>query len=231
MLLTSLSDLPQLSNFQTVSVHVKVIKVKQLTKQEYTIADVTGTSTIVAWEDNCGILQEGQSYKLEGLNVRTFQNNKYLSIPREGFKIIEIDDIKEVASTPTTVENEHKLIHTIIVGVKHLDMYNACYSCRGKVVATSNGVRDCTRCSTTQRINSCQQRHTARLDLQSQGIIKTVTAFSPILEDFCKGEVTKLNLLTCNPFTAILSESMPSLIRLKLLNFISMLYPTLPHIL
>ena len=49
----NLEELPQLSNFQNVSVKIKVtdvhnvVKVKDLTKQEYSIADATSTSTIV----------------------------------------------------------------------------------------------------------------------------------------------------------------------------------------
>ena len=54
-----LSELPQLANFQTVNVKVKVIKEKEavvvgkgLTKQEYVIADSSATCVIVTWEDN-----------------------------------------------------------------------------------------------------------------------------------------------------------------------------------
>ena len=63
-----------------------VVKVKDLTKQEYSIADATSTSTIVVWEDSVGILSEGCSYKLSGLIVRTFRNEKYLSVPRDNLQ-------------------------------------------------------------------------------------------------------------------------------------------------
>lgn len=139
----TLDELPQLANFERVSVQVKVVtecdasKVKDLTKQEYIIADATGVTKIVTWEDNLGLLQEGLSYKLTGLTVRTFQNEKYLSIGMDGFGISEIDDIGEVYNT-TIVVDERKLVNAVFVGVKSLDMFSACYSCAGKVVTVKS---------------------------------------------------------------------------------------------
>ena len=73
---TTLAELLKISNFQKVSMNVKVVCKKEvqqvkggLQKQEYIIADATGTSMITTWEDNIGILQEGSSYKLSGLLV------------------------------------------------------------------------------------------------------------------------------------------------------------------
>ena len=82
-----------------------VVKVRL---DQTTIADATSTSTIVVWEDNVGILSEGCSYKLSGLIVRTFCNEKYLSVPRDNFKITEIDDIGEVyVPAVANASNEH----------------------------------------------------------------------------------------------------------------------------
>ena len=67
-----------------------------LIKQEYVITDSSGTSVIITWGDNTGVLQEEELYKLSGLLVRTFCNKKYLSVPRDNFTISCIDDIGEV---------------------------------------------------------------------------------------------------------------------------------------
>lgn len=77
-------------------------------------------------------------------------------------------------------------------------MFSACYSCAGKVV-TVNILGDCTRCNTTQKMASCKQRYTARLDLQDDNTLKTVTVFSPIMEDIYGPTVTKASLLTSEP--------------------------------
>ena len=56
-----LGELADLAIFQRVAVRVKVdgesdpVQVKNLMKEEY-ISDSTGSSMIVAWEDNVGIL-------------------------------------------------------------------------------------------------------------------------------------------------------------------------------
>ena len=124
-----------------------VDKVKDLTKQEYSIADGTSTSTIVVWEDNVGILSEGCSYKLSGLIVCTFRNEKYLSVLRDNFTITEIDDITEV-SVPAVANasNEH-VTQAVVKGIKHVE---ACYFCTGKVAETSEVLGDCTRCGVTK---------------------------------------------------------------------------------
>ena len=66
------------------------------------------------------------SYKLSGMNVRTYNNKKYLSIARDGFKIDEVEEI---------YETERKITQAVIVGVKHFDVYIACYACNSKVIA------------------------------------------------------------------------------------------------
>ena len=76
---------------------------------------------ITTWEDNIGILQEGSSYKLSGLMVRTFSNKKYLSIPKDNsFKITSIDDIGEVEDF-AELENERKMTGAFIVGIDAYD--------------------------------------------------------------------------------------------------------------
>lgn len=168
------------------------------------IADSTGTSKIIAWESNVGILQLGMSYKLSGMNVRTYNNKKYLSIARDGFKILEIDDIGEVEEI---YETERKITQAVIVGVKHFDVYIACYACNSKVIATSDVLGDCTRCATTQRIDKCKEQHSAKLDLEWKGEVNTLSAFSPILEDICGESVTKVALLMSELFDVLCSEN------------------------
>ena len=58
----TLDELPQLSNFQRVSVKIKVVIKKEaevlkggLLKQECVVGDATRTCTIITWEGNVGI--------------------------------------------------------------------------------------------------------------------------------------------------------------------------------
>ena len=65
----TIREIPRLVNYQRVSVKVKVIGEedatavkKGLMKQDYIIADRTGSCKIVTWEDNVGLLQVGNCY-------------------------------------------------------------------------------------------------------------------------------------------------------------------------
>ena len=139
--------------------------------------------------------------------VRTYQGSKYLSVSKDEINITCINDIGEV-QLPTSVCTDTKLSECSVLGVKSLDTFHACYSCSGKVLRTSDQLGECTRCSTAQIIGKCNLRYTGRLDIQSQGIIKTVTVFSPIINEMCSGIVSKENLLMCEQFTITLSQSL-----------------------
>ena len=108
--LVTLDQLSECVNFQHVSVKMKVLSItegvkvinRELHKQECTIADATGSSKIVLWNENVDLFAEESCYLIQGLVVRTHQGSKYLSVGRDDINITPIDDIGEV-QTPTSV--------------------------------------------------------------------------------------------------------------------------------
>ena len=46
-----------------------------------------------AWQENVDVLSQDSSYKLSGMIVHVFQGEKYLSISKDNFMIVNIDDI------------------------------------------------------------------------------------------------------------------------------------------
>ena len=100
-----------------------------------------------------------------------------------------------------------------IVGVKFLDVYSGCYACKGKVTAISDILGDCDRCGVTQKIEQCKMYNSARMDLESEGTIKTLSAFSPITEEICQGSVSKVSslspLMTQKPMSVADAEDGP----------------------
>ena len=54
--------------------------------------------------------------------------------------------------------------------MKYLESYNACYSCKGKVVATGS-VGECGRCGIMQKIEKCSTSTTAKIDVEVDGAI------------------------------------------------------------
>ena len=99
-----------------------------------------------------------------------------------------------------------QLSNCSVLGVRLLDAFHSCYSCSGKVSCTSKS-GECTRCSTAQLIDKCDLRYTARLDVRSEGNIKTVTAFSPVVEKKCADTTVSKGKLLCEQFTLTVSES------------------------
>lgn len=102
--------------------------------------------------------------------------------------------------------NERVLNGAVVVGVKSFDIYNACYSCKGKVEAVTDDVGECGRCGITQKLDKCKEIASAKIDLEVEGIIKNVSVFSPIIEELCQGEPSKIALLSCEAFNAVYSE-------------------------
>lgn len=210
----TLSELPMLSNFQKVSIRVKVIFVNDpeevkrgLTKQECVIGDATGRCKVILWEDNVDLLVEGASYKMSGLMVRVYRGKKYLSIPRENFEVVSIDDIGCVEECESEDEEKREMKGGVVVGVKFFDVYSGCYACKGKVQPMSDVLAECTRCGMTQRLSRCNELASAKVDIETQGVIKSLSVFSPRIEEICQGEGSKLALLSSEPFDLTYSEN------------------------
>ena len=105
---------------------VKVIN-RELHKQECTIADATGSSKIVLWNENVDLFAEES---IQGLVVG-YQGSKYLSVGRDDINITPIDDIDEV-QTPTSVCTDVQLSNCSVLGVRSLDAFHSCYSYSGR---------------------------------------------------------------------------------------------------
>ena len=115
----AIDKIPRLVNYQRVSVKVKgigeedaIVVKKGLIKHDYIIADRTGSCKIVTWEDNVGLLQDGNCYELSGLMIRAFKGTKYHSIPNVTIK--NVDDIEEVDNGTVQLEkNKLKMLTSL----------------------------------------------------------------------------------------------------------------------
>ena len=185
-----------------VNLKVKVITVKDeekmnngLIKQECVISDSTGNAKITAWEDNVDLFVEQNSYSITGVTVRSFKGQKFLSIPKDGFKSESIEDIGAVAQSNPELETKRTLMNVQVCGVKFFDSYNGCYSCKSKVHATSDKLGKCNRCNTIQRLDKCMPQATAKLELRSETEHKILSCFSPVVESICSGSNVSVEAL------------------------------------
>ena len=183
---------------------IKVVSIKEeeevkngLIKQDCIIGDTTGTSKVVLWGDNVGVLAEELCYRLSGVAIRSFKGNKYLSVPKDNFDIEEIDDIGAIDKALPDDIHTHTLQNVVVHGVKFFESYNGCYSCKAKVTPISDQLGKCNRCMTMQRIDRCLEQATAKLELFSDSTNehKVLTCFTPILEKICVSSNTSINSL------------------------------------
>ena len=211
-----LDQLHHQMDYQRVTVMIKILEEKEvievnngLSKQDYIIADATGTGTLTVWETKVGMLtfKVGSSYKLTGAMVRSFNGKSYLSVPN-ACEISTIGDIKPIREVDKEVVDRN-LKDAVILGVLSLETYKICISCKGKIYeTTSSNVGECSKCMMVQRLDRCKAGVTAKLLLESADKTYHLTAFMPILCEICQSVViTKEALLNADQFNFTYSDT------------------------
>ena len=204
----TLDALPMKSVYDKVTLNAKVINVEApakvsggLTKQDVVIADSTSPARITLWERDIGQLTEGNSYRFTDIVVRMYQQEKYLSVPKDSATITEIEDIGEVAEDDLP-EQFVTVYDCQVIGVKSLDSFAACLDCKCKVEPSTSNIGVCTKCNMQQRIDICQTQLSAKLYISSGTDYLTLHAFGTNVTDITQeAAVTVDSLMTAPPFT------------------------------
>ena len=76
---------------------------QELTKQDSTIADSTGSACIVLLQKDIGKLEEDESYKVENMTVRNYQATRNLSVSKQSV-ITKIDNIGDTVDVDSIDE-------------------------------------------------------------------------------------------------------------------------------
>ena len=127
------------------------------TKQDIVVADSTGKATVTVWEGNVGRLQERKSYKLNKLEVRSYQGKQYLSFPSTASQD-DISDIEDSIDVVTSEEDDDDLIKEVTVcGIKELTTVYVCINCNRSIQPVNEHIAKCSVCNTTQRFSSPKQ--------------------------------------------------------------------------
>ena len=136
-------------------------------KQDLVVADSTSSMTVVLWEDHIDSMSSDVSYRLEDFMVREYNMKKFLSIPRNGGKVVEVPDIGVVESDCTLLDLElvSCLFEAQIVGVPGLELYNACLKCKARVEPLTPPLGRCSKddCAMMQRFDMCTRHILAKL--------------------------------------------------------------------
>ncbi len=133
--------------------------------------------------------------------VKTYLQNKFLTIPKQGASVCKIQDIGQVVDNDTP-EDATTIQGAEFIGVAALDSYSACLACKSKVEATDNSIGTCTKCGMQQRLTKCKQQLRAKLYISSGENYFTLQAFGTNVVDIAQEQdVTTTSLLTARPFT------------------------------
>lgn len=181
-----LQQIDDLAMNQVVTISVKVVTVeepvtvsdKKLLKQDCFVADASGTTRVVLWQGDVGMLHPNASYKIEGLTVRTFQNVNHLSMG-EQTTVQEIDDIGEVDDTLSDGEcsKAPNNISGEIIAVLSAEEYSSCISCKTKVRPLNEVIGECPKCQTKMKLNRCNSSNIVRAVVEDDGGIQHRVTF------------------------------------------------------
>ena len=220
----SLDQLPDLDQFQRVSVTVKALRVddsQQIPsgnmKQDVHVGDSTGTTRLTLWEEEIGSMDDNSSYQLKGVTVRQFKGKRFISTSKGISCILETDDIGSVDEqnddnisdrTTSTVKNAR------IVGVLDMQTYSSCAKCGSKVLPDEDDddLCECVKCKMMQCQEFTRKQLSIRIMVQSLTTQVVLRAFGKTIMDILQtpnidpAEVTKSMLLRAEPFSLTYSE-------------------------
>jgi hypothetical protein len=217
----SLNELPNQPENGRVTVRITVLRVNEpqtvgtKTKQEVLVGDTTARATLVLWGENIQTLQQGKSYQLNRLEIRTYLGKRQLSFPST-MSMDEISDIEDVIEPTTSSDDEDdgSLQLVTVSGVKNLETIYACINCTRNIVQSNESIGVCPSCQMTQKLPTPKQGAKIMIQTKEKGL--TLRANDKILKQITQlqNEVTAQDLLyspqfncTYNKFHMITSVS------------------------
>ena len=209
----TISEIKDLPLFKSISVTAKAIQVHQpeqifngKVKQDIQLADYTGAVNLVLWEEDVGMLEQGTSYHISGLQVRTFNNERYLSLPKSS-KCEITDDLTDVIATNDS-NQKRELRQVTISGIKQLTIRLECIACKKTVEKTSTLLGRCANCNTLQKLENCSRYLHATVLLDEGTSFSTYHVYGDTLSAIASDTpVTEENLLLSAPFNCRISQN------------------------
>ena len=157
-------------------------------------------------------MEDGDSYRINGIMVREYKNKKFLSTAREGSSITKIDDIGPIIEVGSDEEDNSDNLRTSkthywenirVSGVLQLDSYSGCLKCTAKVLPLPNDVEfgQCAKCQMMQCMADVTKELSAQLLLKLPTGQLALRAFGkPLLDIAQSSTVTPIGLLKAPAF-------------------------------
>ena len=134
-----------------------------MTKQDILITDEKGSASLTLWEEDVGKFEEGVSYSLNDVLVRSFRE---LSFSR-GASMTVLGTVGEA-------DEDSNMEDCKIIGVD-MTMHYTCLSCKQqKVIVKKYNLGCCTNCNIKQLLNCCKVYMTAKLVIINENMQKSL---------------------------------------------------------
>ena len=202
-----LGDLQEQRDGARISCTVKVLRVEEKavvsggqSLQNVIISDSTRANKVVLWNNDIGKLKLGCSYLLKQVMVKSYQDEKFLQLPKQGATIEEVEDIGTVSVDD--VNAYEQIDQSEVAAVLSLDDYLVCLSCKNKVQPMDESSGTCTSCGVSQKLSFCTRQLRAKLLLtRPRGEYIQLSAFGDHLKQICGHDVVSTDkLLQAPPF-------------------------------
>ena len=167
-----------------------------LRKQDFSFADSTSICRGVLWQQQVGLLQEQNSYKLLNVTVRSFNGAKYISLG-EHSEIKHIDDIGDTTDESVFAGSGNlKVITADLVTIISTESYASCRNCNAKVTDCNSAVVICGKCNAKMKSSKCAKKTFARVILEDDKCNEyKVTIFNDIFNQLIGYALTQVSLM------------------------------------
>ena len=120
--------------------------------QEVTVTDESSSIIMSAWESFVGLFQVCQTYNFYNVRVRSFRNDKVLSLTQQSkFSLCEHPKQVQVTQEPSNDEC-HTIDNATIIGLTNLVIHRSCKKCKGKLNPKNTALWVCCNCNMVQTI-------------------------------------------------------------------------------
>ena len=154
----------------------------------------------------CAMGGKNWKFKGRGMLLNFFvlheYGTKFLSMAKEGYEIISIEDIGETAINDELLQDDkEELKNAEIVGIASLEQYKSCLRCKARVEPASRGLGRCSKeeCLMLQKFDKCTSHTSAKLLVQSGSINLSLYGHSQMVCDIASVEEINKEILLQAP--------------------------------
>ena len=187
-------EVHDVSDMKRISMVVKVVNVgdreqvkQELFKQDVMVADETDYIRLTLWQEDIDKLQDGNSYLLQNVIVKSFNGSKYLNTPKSGLLSTLHEDLGDVVLPPDSSSLIDRFEDAEVVGVSDILYKKICFKCHGTVDELKDTIGVCSKCSLAQRIDQRTLEVSAKLFIKNTEVL-TLTALKSMIQKIAEDD-------------------------------------------